>query len=324
MALVRYWRRKYAFRLAALLVSVVLTFAIIEIALRLLGMMYDSRIYRAAQAPTDATHFVLAVGDSHTYGVGAKSGLDYPSQLQALLNDQRPCDRYRVVNLGHAGYNSSQTVNDAQAYMDENRSPPEIVIFNAGRNNDHNFTDARIIPEEHRFRGVRGVLRHLLSESRAHRFGQITVSRLKSLLETKLDGDQWPNMTINGFGEHEQAFLAEWVGQDLGLLRRRCARAGAKLVLLNYYSASAAWVNDAFRRFSTTPETAVVDVRGFGRPKIETLVYLKKYVARDGHPNAEGYAAIARMVHDELARRGWIAPASCETPLTPPSPASAP
>ena len=55
MALVRYWRRKYAFRLAALLLSVVLTIAIIEIALRLLGMMYDSRIYRAAQAPTDAT-----------------------------------------------------------------------------------------------------------------------------------------------------------------------------------------------------------------------------------------------------------------------------
>lgn len=62
--------------------------------------------------------FVLALGDSFTFGEGVSSGKDYPSQLAAKLSDD-----WQVYNFGRPGAGP----NDVLAYLQKNGGPPAPV-----------------------------------------------------------------------------------------------------------------------------------------------------------------------------------------------------
>ncbi|MCZ7586426.1 MAG: hypothetical protein M5R36_25575 [Deltaproteobacteria bacterium] len=98
-----------------------------------------------------------------------------------MLNEASEARRWQVVNLGQPGFNSSQAATRAIAFLENDSRPVRAVLFNAGKNNEHNLTAARILPREVRELGLRASVAYLLSNSRAFRFGQITLSRLDAL-----------------------------------------------------------------------------------------------------------------------------------------------
>ncbi len=284
--------------------SVVFTTLVIEIGMRGIGAVYRMRVHENTQIRGVPTDLILCVGDSHTAGIGAPAGKDYPSQLQAILN-QRGNERvYQVINLGHSGFNSSQAANEAVRYLTHRTVDiPVTIIFNAGRNNSHNLTDARIVPEQLRTQGVKRQVDYLFAKSRAFRFGQITMSRLEHLLDGS-KSDHWLEFSINPFRKEEINFLSDWLQKDLEYVETTAHATNSKLVLLNYWTPVTVWVEQAFTEFSRkNRDVLFVDVKHFRRSPMEFPIFYSKLVSDDGHPNEFGYAVISEFIDRDMAAR---------------------
>ena len=72
---------------------------------------------------------IIAFGDSLTAGSGVDPEQNYPSKLQARINDSGY--RYRVLNAGVSGETSSQGFNRVETYLNP---PPAIAIVELGAN----------------------------------------------------------------------------------------------------------------------------------------------------------------------------------------------
>jgi lysophospholipase L1-like esterase len=225
---------------------------LVEMILRLAGSAAEVRLWQAAA--TDAGPFdfhIVCVGDSHTAGVCASPGLDWPSQLRAMLRAHDPARRYQVTNLGRSGSNSSEAVERVQKYLATAPAAPDLVIFQAGHNNDHNFRHAGFFagadPEADR----RQWARYFLAESRASRLGFITRQRLRRIAAEDRPDNGEADSFLNIRGQAEQELLRNWLLADLRGLRVLVEAHGGKLVLLDYF-APVPWVDEAPLRCNAT------------------------------------------------------------------------
>jgi len=83
------------------------------------------------QGGEGSEYTILCIGDSWT--AGQPSG-NYPDDLQAALTRINPKVRFRVINAGMGGGNSSQALRQLIEYLP--KYAPKIVIVMTG-NNDH-------------------------------------------------------------------------------------------------------------------------------------------------------------------------------------------
>ena len=302
---IKYVRHKrFLFYPLSFLVGIILLIAIAEIGLRVAGYFFHKRVYYYAQATDNFDHLIVCVGDSHTEGIGAPKGQDFPTQLASILNLKAGSPRYKVINLGHAGYNSSQAVNVLFDFLRKSSRQPDIIIFNAGNNNDHNFAEARILPQDARMAGTNVWIEYLLANSRAFRLGQITVYRLKRLVSKNNIGELENNDVLNVWGKRELELLERWLLADIEVLSKDARSRGAKLVLLNYFTPTP-WVDRAFTKAASLYDIPFIDVRGFGYP-LGYIASYRAWVSSDWHPNQYGYARIAEMVYSELVKNGAV------------------
>jgi lysophospholipase L1-like esterase len=108
-----------------------------EFTMRAVGVVY--RLGRAGPVEKFGNAFtVLCVGDSFTFGAGAAAADSYPAQLERLLH-AGATGRFRVVNEGVPGSNSSQLVRRLPFLLRKHR--PEIVVVLTGQN-DGNVEDS--------------------------------------------------------------------------------------------------------------------------------------------------------------------------------------
>lgn len=113
-------------------------FVLLEASLQLAGrVVLLSRGGRRAASPLSKnTITILCLGDSHTWGLGSKTSLSYPAQLEDLLGGFPLDKEFQVINLGIPGMNSAmiaeQLKNKFYLYL------PDIVIINGGSNNSWN------------------------------------------------------------------------------------------------------------------------------------------------------------------------------------------
>ena len=95
-------------------------------------------------SPLPAGSIVLAFGDSVTFGTGAASGEDYPSQLASISG-------WTVVNRGVSGDTSEGAKERIAAALDETQ--PRLVIVEIGGNDF-----LRRVPESRTKENIRGIL----------------------------------------------------------------------------------------------------------------------------------------------------------------------
>ncbi|MBI3819310.1 MAG: hypothetical protein HY286_11505 [Planctomycetes bacterium] len=91
-----------------LLLSIAFGLILLELALRLAGFVYLQINSRPAE--TNASHAILCLGDSHTFGIWLKSDDAYPARLQKHIRDNKSNDAISVVNRGVPGMASADVL----------------------------------------------------------------------------------------------------------------------------------------------------------------------------------------------------------------------
>ncbi|NLH50482.1 MAG: hypothetical protein GX444_18045 [Myxococcales bacterium] len=247
------------------------------------------------EKPRPNTFRILCSGDSHTYGMDAPADLSYPRQLGNLLNSRSLKTGYQVVNGGVPGFNSSQALRQIKETLEKPESRPDLVIVCAGKNNDHNFQEARFWREETlKTQPIRAQVRELLERSKTYQLGKITVYNLQRSLGS--DHDLQYSSLIK-----DDEFLTRWLIQDYGEMIETVRQKNVHILFLNYFLACRS-VDDALQSTAKKYGVGFVDVRSFRQPFGLTM----KLVGDTLHPNEKGYAAIARFVADALMENGLI------------------
>lgn len=98
-----------------------------EIILRIIGYFH----FKIANSDwlvknSDDSYVILCLGDSFTFGVGAPNDKSYPKQLEELLNDNNKGKKFKVINAGVGGYNTSMILD--KFVNDFKKIKPDLVV----------------------------------------------------------------------------------------------------------------------------------------------------------------------------------------------------
>ncbi len=263
-------------------------------------------------SPADG-RVILAVGDSHTYGLMVPAEASYPYRLQALL-DKRVPGRYRVVNLGIPAMSTGQVLDRLR--MGLSRYRPEVVVVWCGVNNVWN----RAEPADAGSSREPGMVDLAARYSRLVRLWKVWRHdrELESLRAQKLPEQLRAEFDLRGGPKraHGKARVAmagrteeiefvhsgyrvdpemeERAFRDYGAMVRESAASGARIVFLTYpiEMGPFAAANRAVRRVFDLHRAPVVETW----KALQRLPPDRREFLWAGHPNAATYAEIARDV----------------------------
>jgi lysophospholipase L1-like esterase len=156
-----------------------------------------------------ATHRILSVGDSHTYGGGVEREESYPAQLQRVLDEREP-GVHSVMNLGLPGMSSTQLRNRLPIWVQ--RYQPDLLVVWVGVNDAWNRAE---IGEEEA--GVLAGLDALLSRSRLYRLVRVRLHdrNLERYVPSGPEDRRWHVAQLEGALEDEV-----WTVRHAGVTER--------------------------------------------------------------------------------------------------------
>jgi len=120
------------------LAGIVFILILLEISLRIAGNIYQKKTIEQQNKKKEENYTILCLGDSHTRGMGAPEGMDYPSQLGILLN-HKSNKKFNVINLGFAAQNSSQLLYKLPSQINLYK-PDLIILLTGGANKKWNYS----------------------------------------------------------------------------------------------------------------------------------------------------------------------------------------
>lgn len=226
---------------------------------------------------------IIALGDSHTFGATVDTAKNYPETLEDMLNERVPCggiSRFEVINLGGLGYDLGFSV---ERYLRRGaKYEPDLVVWLV-LNNDF-VTIADFL--------------------RPRAFSYATAMR-----------------EANQFSDMPNPYEARWT--EAWRLAREDLRKEFGAERIEDYQMKAL---EGFVRFYSGPLVVLNyagDLNGRLRSRLREILNRRKgggyffggvtnisaepsLHQPDMHPNAAGYAAIARDVFDFLAERRLI------------------
>jgi formylglycine-generating enzyme required for sulfatase activity len=181
------------------------------------------------------------------------------------------------------------------------------VIICVGKNNPHNFQQARFWSADQSALPHWAQVESLLANSRTYRLGLLTWINLRARF-----------LAGGLFSEHlvmNSEFLARWLRQDCDEMIDLVQANGGVPMLLSYYTPFGL-TNRTLKEAADARGVSFVDVTSFGVPPWR----IPEYIAPDFHPNARGYAAIADRVFDAIVGRGILPDADAKHATRPPDP----
>ncbi len=123
------------------LILIGIIFSLISVELVLQGIAYFNSISNSHPVNINKNTkqtIILCMGDSFTFGIGAKKGYSYPEQLQQILNQKYPPKQFKVLNAGQPGFNTVLTVQKTKKMIGE--LSPDILIIMTGANDYWNLS----------------------------------------------------------------------------------------------------------------------------------------------------------------------------------------
>lgn len=125
------------------LFGILISFLIIEIFLQIGAFLFQRQANKGEVTKNlnrvDSSSFnIICVGDSYTFGAGAKNGYSYPEQLQKLINEENL--KWTVYNLGTGGMNSSTLLLKLPKWIE--LYSPRIVVLLIGANDYWNLENS--------------------------------------------------------------------------------------------------------------------------------------------------------------------------------------
>jgi len=121
--------RKVLFRLIAIVIGIAATLLVVEAVLQGASLRVKRADRGTGTAPIDGEFRIACIGESTTYGL-------WPSQLENLLNEGLPDQKFRVINRGDVGIRTDGVAARIEGWLDEDR--PHLVITMLGINDEGN------------------------------------------------------------------------------------------------------------------------------------------------------------------------------------------
>jgi lysophospholipase L1-like esterase len=317
-------------RVGLILFGLAIAAVALEVLLQVASIFFSAR--PVPEIELGSKQVVLALGDSHTYGVGYAGHEVYPARLQAILNESGP-DSWRVLNLGVPGMSSLEIVARLPGWLSRYR--PVAVVVCVGINNIWNESrNDQPLPRLRLLRlqqilgaNLAGEPKRVSSAGSETQVGPsdefIARPRLKrTLIDEGRGGEEYRDAETGELLISHQGNIFEaarsvaearhMLRRDLRTLLGLSNRAGASLILLTY--SAFPLPGRAVRHGNTEEMNEELRAFGdeFGVPLVDTrsrfLELLGEDVARsdffltekDGHPNPRGYAEIAQLIADQL------------------------
>ena len=302
-------RRSFLRKTARVLGLLLLAIAALELTLWALGNFVSLGIERrsVAKAEDGSTYTVISVGDSWTQG--APSGR-YPEMLEAKLNQRSDRIRFRVVNLGRAGTNSSQALRGLLRDLDQYQ--PDMLLVMTGNNDHWNLTSSTYWRFQGRELGSGAVL-----AARCRIFlHSLRLYKLANALKQKLLGRPTANEFFFVDSEDTSSNRDELLAIDRETHRRQlefnltkfvelARRENFELVFLTYFHFHGYHVNEIIRDVASDHDVALAD-NTLAFHSVEPISEREGLRISDGHPSPAGYDFIANNVMRTLDERTMI------------------
>jgi len=317
--------RIWALRILLFIGTCIVVIGLIEGVLQIASLFVGQRqIHDPGQADG---HTILCLGDSHTYGVKLGEEDSYPGQLQTLL-DARAKGRYRILNFGLPGTNSSEIRASLSDRLVKYR--PKTLILLAGINNYWNISESEeqsnVSKVMQHFRLYRLLKLTLLGfedkPADAEVFtGRPEIKRIVKDIEVEhLDAKTGRPLIkhaklLNEEGEPilreiEEAQLI--LRNDLEAIQTKAKKYKTRLILQTYAPCPIPDhpITNRFTRHGLISDKIVEFGKKHGVPVVDNrptfIELLKSGVDRkelflsdkDGHPNKKGYSYMAKLLVD--------------------------
>jgi lysophospholipase L1-like esterase len=286
---------------------------LLEVGLRSAGLVYHfERQYEPGNHDDDA-YVILCVGDSCTFGQGASrpNQKGYPAQLERLLRTHDPEKKFKVVNMGFPGANSSQLARRFEGFVRLHN--PDLAIILIGNNDIWNRNESRI---------------HLFADGRKSDFGdrlatrlrvwsdELRIVRLARCIAVSVDDDredEWNPDEDTSPSRRNFERGADIIGEienverlyrfNFAQISEIAEKASVDLLWLDYHLGA---------KFG---ETDYIDpvLEDLDAPYLDLFPYFhndqgetnKKLICTDNwHPNDAGYTVFARAIYNKLIEIG--------------------
>lgn len=131
-------------KILLILFGIVIAFLLAEGLFRIGGVIVHRTMLQNHVVRNNAKSIILCLGDSSTFGIGARNidKYSYPAQLQKILDKKQPDKRFKVINQGVPGINSSQLLHRFRGNLLKYK--PDIVIVQVGENDYWNLEESNI------------------------------------------------------------------------------------------------------------------------------------------------------------------------------------
>ena len=197
--------------------GILISFLIIEFSLRIGGYCFQlqakkGEITKKFNRVNADSSVILCMGDSNTFGAGAKNGYSYPEQLQKLFDGEK--SKYTVYNLGVPGMNSSTLLLELPGWIELYR--PRIVVLLIGSNDIWNFKNSNY----YLFQKGKDVYRYRLESTlfklRTYKLLKLSVMSMNKLISGQKENpvNFAPIRRPNSEAEDELRLAWKYFGQE--------------------------------------------------------------------------------------------------------------
>jgi lysophospholipase L1-like esterase len=280
---------------------------VLELSLRALGAVLVAGAGGTTTDPQSGkpVFTILCIGDSWTQG--AESGR-FPDYLVDRLNERDGATRFRQVNVGRAGINSSQSLGRLPAQIATHR--PDMLLVLTGNNDHHNLTDSTYWE----FQDA-SLDRSSILAARVRVFvHSLRLFRLGRTLWGGATGGPTPNEFFElSAGEAQRAALLavdpathrRQLEYNLTRLVELARREEIPIVFQTYFHFHGYRVNEIVRDVAAAHGIPLVDHNLRFHTRIPPR-QRASYRIPDGHPNPAGYAAMAAGIVEVLDEHNLV------------------
>ena len=290
------------------LLGVLALLVLLELSLQVAAPLVRRAMLRRPPAVAGSAPLtILCVGDSNTYGLYVPA-FSYPDQLRERLA-ARFSAPVRVENRGVPGQASGQVADALPGDLAEVR--PDLVLLLAGANDAWNPGGAAGgTPWWMHLRLVRWTAVLLAGVVTDSRF-RVDTDAQGEVVVDRGDGPVRVNTAGGGAAAREGTELAASLRTGLGRAIDECRERGAVPILMTYAECEHPvyrQINSIVRSLARERGLLLVDhepafAAAIAHEGREALMF------NDQHPNARGYALMARGIDAALVQAGWVPPA---------------
>jgi len=307
-------KKKRLYNLFLAISSVILFLIILEFALRLGSVFYAED--RVSKPDSKDGFIILAIGDSHTYGLGVEKYETYPSIVEGLLNRYSE-NGYKVINLAQAGINSAKIKKSMQRYIDLYK--PDLVLLMIGVNNGWNMDGVNF--ESMQAHRLSTMLRNFLYNFRTYRLYRLMVHYLFG--QEELAVKTQPNLLGNtGYTmiESPKGILVDYsnpkdspidsddakqvLEQDLVEINNILEQNKVQLVMMTYPIPFDP-TSDVIRKVAKKDSILLVDNERYFRKITETSKG-EYYIDLSRHLDKKGYEIMSGFIYSKLVEYGLV------------------